>query len=410
MSYDHVKEYIINLTSPKTQTESANQFRYLYEQVPIQTWLNSDLVFELGNVILHHRPDLLSLGIRLNVQVNLFLRTIKKYAIDNDILLETIGHKLGCFALTEEKAGVLSGLIVDTYFEEYNDHFILTTEDSCKNWISQGYFADYCIVYATNKTCKSDTRIFLVDMTKGSDNGIIRTPIKSLDINNTLDMTKIRFNNVKIPHTALLEWSTIENRIDLLNGIFYGRYMITEATVSAMIGFIEHIECNICESEETIAKFRQLGFLDYLMTCHIAYNRYKTHLESERKNILSNNNVFLVNCYKIYIVEKSMEVFNTLNMMFGMRAVTSKLTYDNLLLHKVTEGDTYVLRVSLINSHFKSGIIHMLSTPGFSFKQLTLLTYKSISGDKSKKYTYIMDNFKEISDTIIHANIPQLAC
>ena len=63
---------------------------------------------------MRYRPDLVSLGIRINVQVNLFLRSIEKYAADPDAIFEKIGHGVGCFALTEEDAGVLSGLIVDT--------------------------------------------------------------------------------------------------------------------------------------------------------------------------------------------------------------------------------------------------------------------------------------------------------
>ena len=54
--------------------------------------------------------------------------------------------------------------------------------------------------------------------------------------------------------------------------------------------------------------------------------------------------------------------------MFGMRAATSHLKFENLLLHKVAEGDTYVLRISLINNHFKEGWFHMFTKQDLQLK------------------------------------------
>jgi len=37
-----------------------------------------------GNFIAYKRPDLVSIGIRLNVQINLFLRTIQIYSTNSE--------------------------------------------------------------------------------------------------------------------------------------------------------------------------------------------------------------------------------------------------------------------------------------------------------------------------------------
>ena len=59
---------------------------------------------------------------------------------------------LGCFALTEVGAGVLSGFIVNTTatYDSNTNGFIISspTPDSEKNWISQGLTADYVVVFA----------------------------------------------------------------------------------------------------------------------------------------------------------------------------------------------------------------------------------------------------------------------
>ena len=74
---NELTRYIADLDTPRNQKQSLEQFKGLYEKVSLEDWCNTELVFDLGNYIMQKRPDLISLGIRLNVQVNLFLRTIK---------------------------------------------------------------------------------------------------------------------------------------------------------------------------------------------------------------------------------------------------------------------------------------------------------------------------------------------
>ena len=407
---NEIKSYIKKLPVPKTQQEGVSQFRKLYEMVPIQEWLESELVFDLGNFIMRFRPDLLSLGIRLNVQVNLFLRSIKKYSKNPSDILENVGHSIGCFALTEENAGVLSGLIVETTWEqntETGEYIITTHENSKKNWISQGLTSAYAIVYASNKNDSSDIRIFFIDLNL---NDIVTNSINILPVNESLDMAKIKFDHLHIPSSCCLENSIEMSKLELLNGIFFGRYMIAEATISAMLGQIEHIKDNINDSLKATEKFEKIGFLQYVNKCYDEFYQYKCYLYLERKSLLHENterSLFLTNCYKIHAVEKSIEVFNKLQLMFGMRAATSNLKFENLLLHKVAEGDTYVLRISLINNHFKEGWFHMFTKAGFTIKDLYTLYLKET---KREKMEYIIENFKDISDNIIESSIPLLNC
>ena len=197
--------------------------------------------------------------------------------------------------------------------------------------------SSYVIVYARHVVDKSDIRIFLVDLL---DEEAITTPIDILPVNKTLDMAKIQFNNLRLPNSACLEHSKKSTKLELLNGIFFGRYMIAEATINAMLGQIEHIQENINASEKSREKFEKLGFFSYLNKCHEEFYQYKCHLYADRKSVLYANtqhSLFLTNCYKIYAVEKSIEIFNILQLMFGMRAATSHLKFENLLLHKVAE-------------------------------------------------------------------------
>ncbi len=94
------------------------------------------------------------------VKVNLFLRTIKTFS---DVPVNN--NDIGCFALTESNAGVLSGLVVDIKFEELESgDYILNSGDCTKRWISQGMFATKSLVFASNVNNHRDCRIFMIEM------------------------------------------------------------------------------------------------------------------------------------------------------------------------------------------------------------------------------------------------------
>ena len=133
---DNAYTVIDNIPFPRDDATSFANFIQLYNCFTPREWLLSDTLFEVANYIAKNRPELVDLGTRINVQVNLYLRTILTYHANP---YETIdqSNNIGCFALTEAKAGVLSGLIVDVKFEETDDGYVLNSGDSSKRWISQ---------------------------------------------------------------------------------------------------------------------------------------------------------------------------------------------------------------------------------------------------------------------------------
>ena len=119
---DRICKQINTIKNFEDVYEEVEFFKVIYESFTIEEWLITDNVFVIGNYIAQHRPDLVTLGIRLNVQINLFLRTINNYSSNADYIFKKIKHSLGCFALTENEAGVLSGLIVKCQFKKKVKH------------------------------------------------------------------------------------------------------------------------------------------------------------------------------------------------------------------------------------------------------------------------------------------------
>ena len=134
---DNAKKIIDEMKTPVNEVESYDNFLQLYNCFSPKEWLDTETLFEISNYIARNRCELVDLGTRLNVQVNLYLRSIANYHTDPTELMGDIG----CFALTESVAGVLSGLIVNVKFEETENGYILNSGDVSKKWISQGMMA-----------------------------------------------------------------------------------------------------------------------------------------------------------------------------------------------------------------------------------------------------------------------------
>ena len=90
--------------------------------------------------------------IRFTVHYNLCYGTVLAVGNEDQIAalddVEALG-KLGCFALTEKRAGVQSGLVVETTATYDNGEFVLNSpnQGAFKNWISQGHVADQAVVF-----------------------------------------------------------------------------------------------------------------------------------------------------------------------------------------------------------------------------------------------------------------------
>jgi acyl-CoA oxidase len=165
-------------------------------------------------------------GIRFTVQYNLFAGSILGLGGDAQVAalagMQRRGE-LGCFALTEVGAGVLSGFIVNATakWNARRGGFIIATPDAAseKNWISQGLTADWVVVFANLHDCEGKNHgphPFLLRMRSGSstdnDNvldagltpGITVTDMGRKSIANDLDNARIRFDGVFAPRNSLL--------------------------------------------------------------------------------------------------------------------------------------------------------------------------------------------------------------
>lgn len=175
-------------------------------------------------------------GIRFTVQANLFAGTI--IALGNPDQVASLNSiqssgKLGCFCLTERFAGVNSGLIVNTT-AEWNDEkqmFLVNCPDGGaeKNWISQGLTADMAVIVANLfvRGKSYGAHAFLADLRQGGQlvPGVTVEDMGGKTIGNDLDNARIRFANIWLPRSALL---------DRFGGIEGGEYVQRKAGTSNM--------------------------------------------------------------------------------------------------------------------------------------------------------------------------------
>ena len=147
--------------------------------------------------------------IRFTVHYNLCYGTVLAVGNEDQIAaldnVEAAGM-LGCFALTEKRAGVQSGLVVETTATYDNGEFVLNSpnQGAFKNWISQGHVADQAVVLA-NLTVGSERvgpHAFLVDM---ASPGISTGDMGIKTTGNDLDNAWIAFDDVRVPRSALLD-------------------------------------------------------------------------------------------------------------------------------------------------------------------------------------------------------------
>lgn len=159
-------------------------------------------------------------GIRFTVQFNLFAGSILGLGSEEQVkVLDEYQENgtLGCFCLTEKFAGVNSGLIVGTTAtwlpekQMFNLH--CPNEGSEKNWISQGLTASHAVVIANLivEDRNHGPHGFLVNL-NSYRNKIVFTDMGKKTTGNDLDNARIKFNNVEIPKSCLLnKFADIKN-------------------------------------------------------------------------------------------------------------------------------------------------------------------------------------------------------
>jgi hypothetical protein len=376
---------------PTNETISFDNFIRLYECFSPREWLLPDILFDIANYIAEKRPELVDLGTRINVQVNLYLRTIVTYHLNPYEIIDT-PNNIGCFALTESIAGVLSGLIVDVKFEETDNGYILRSGDTSKKWISQGMTANNSLVMASNITNYKDCRIFLVPL---DCRGVFRSRMKidNLQISNVLDLTEITFNDVWLSKNSVLEKTIPLNRKQLLSGIFYGRLCLSEVVMRSISCFVSMV----FEKIKCIYKFKPIGHYQYIYELNNELIEYCKRMKERRNSLLTNEDVMIINCYKIYCVETAIHIYNKIHMMFGTHAFGYGLDYQTLILNKIAEGDTSILKLACIKQFMNDYGIYQLQI-------------KHWYGILRNPVSYIMKNaddiFKYVSKT--HIDVLQI--
>jgi len=384
-----VKDFLLSLPKVSNHQESFDVFKQIYYNESINYWLDMPKLLEYSNSISLYRPDLISCGIRLNVQVNLFLKTIQKF---DSSKLELVGNSIGCFGLTESNAGVLSGLIVETEYSynQADDQIYLhkTPNGVFKNWISQGMFAEYIILFARNRYKKSQISVFLFKFDEYKD--IISRQFKDGPIIcNTLDVAEIRIEeDIVISKNCMLKGTQHVNKKDLLNGIYHGRWMIAEAILHSVLGLLNYCQ-DVVIQKPKLGKFGE--FLDKYKYNILNY----ISLMKESRSYCGDINI--VNSFKIDTIAKALDIYFHTSKVFGSYILNYQLKYEDILLNKIAEGDTDVLRYSLIHNEFKKGVVKNLFGP---------LGIIPAIGWFSPNY--IKNNYIEISNLIIKSNLSKL--
>ena len=383
-----VKDFLLSLPKITNHQESFEVFKQIYYNESIDYWLDMDKLLKYSNGISLYRPDLISCGIRLNVQVNLFLKTIQKF---DPSKLELVGNSIGCFGLTESNAGVLSGLIVETEYSYNQDGQIClhkTPKDVFKNWISQGMFAEYTTLFARNKDDKSQISVFLLKIDDFNDT-VSRQFKKGPVICDTLDVAEIRIEeDIFISKKCMLEGTKHVNKKDLLNGIYHGRWMIAEAILHSILGLL-----NYCQ-DMIIQKPKLAQFGDFLGDYKIDISNYITRMKQNRGKC---SDINVVNSFKVDTIAKALEIYFHTSKVFGSYILNYPLKYEDILLNKIAEGDTDVLRYSLIHNEFKKGLVKNLFGP--------LGIIPAIGWFNPE---YIKNNYIDISNLIIKSNFSKL--
>lgn len=210
---------------------------------------NADKLFWIHEVI----GPLVSggMGVRFTVQLNLFAGSVANLGDDAQrVQLQEIlsNGELGCFALTEAGAGVLSGLIVGTTatYDPATGGFVLHTPNasSKKWWISQGLTAKWAVVIArlllpaegNNGRQDFGPHAFLIDLHEhaiyagevaedpASAVGVVIEDMAAKTDFNDLDNVSMTFYNVRVGNKALLSGVSIVDPST-------GRYTLRDPTV-----------------------------------------------------------------------------------------------------------------------------------------------------------------------------------
>lgn len=211
--------YLDNVSKPNTYDQSAALLSDVLKKnfLSLTEFKEDPMKFFKFHEIVAQKDGFEGFGIRFTVQYNLFAGTILQLGTPEQIqLLDEIQKNgdIGCFMLTENDAGVLSGFKINTtcYKHKKDDCYIINTNKinidmfenkNRKTWISQGLTAKYGLIIAksNNKNTSDNIGVFLVDL---SSDGIYRKDIGNKTGINSLDNAEFVFDNLKVQKDNLI--------------------------------------------------------------------------------------------------------------------------------------------------------------------------------------------------------------
>lgn len=334
-------------------------------------------------------------GIRFTVQFNLFAGSIVGLAGPDQIgVLDDLqkSGELGCFLLTENQAGVLSGFIVKTtaHWDTSKQEFVLNTPDdaAAKNWISQGYTAEHGVVIADlHVDGKSyGPHPFLMRLRDDDGNlcqGIRIEDMGNKTVANDLDNARVWFDNVRMPHSSLLNrFADIQDdkyvqvgdepmRIEVIGQrLMTGRQAIAEAAlVSAKVlhnkaeEYAKKKICNGINGETSLHSMPQLTSVfershreldDMIAYVAGVENRLNDCLRNEK--IPDDDLVDAIAVAKIRCIDVAIQCVHRLRQEVGSYALTGNSGFelvDMFLCCKFAEGDSRILQMKLARDRIK---------------------------------------------------------
>ena len=303
--------------------------------------------------------------------------------------------ELGCFALTERLAGVNSGLVVRTTadWDHARKVFVINSgggDGGVKNWISQGLVADVAVVVA-------DLRVggksrgphgFLVrlrqGMTRRLTRGVSVGDMGKKTTGNDLDNAWIRFDDVAVPHDALLsKYGGVDRKtgeyvakkegvrtMDMIGQRLYtGRVAVAQAALVFVRRLLDDTKrysdqkmCTMRGASPALSDVPQLRALyqegyatldrldAYVAGCE---KELCTHLRA--KTIPSAALTQAIAVAKIKAVETAIDLAFRLKQEVGSYALMSGTGFDNtdfLQCCKFAEGDSRILSQKLARDCF----------------------------------------------------------
>jgi acyl-CoA oxidase len=156
MSIDTFRQIYMSLSQPFSYEECYETYRKLIDAVDIKKLSNDpSYLFDLHH-ILAQRIDMPDIGIKFTVHTNLFCGSVNQFGTQEhrNVLLNAKHNSdvIGCFALTEKTAGIMSGLIIETVatYDKIDETYIINTggEGNQKTWISNGMSATHAVIFA----------------------------------------------------------------------------------------------------------------------------------------------------------------------------------------------------------------------------------------------------------------------